>query len=78
MAIRLYHLAHEMHVKSSDVLAKLRSACGKAAQDPSFAASLKNHGTLVRYLDERGYAKFFQKNDADSKEVARDLGMLKR
>jgi tripartite-type tricarboxylate transporter receptor subunit TctC len=62
----------------ADVLAKLRSACGKAAGDPSFAASLKNHGTLVRYLDERGYTKFFQKNDADSKEVARDLGMLKR
>jgi tripartite-type tricarboxylate transporter receptor subunit TctC len=62
----------------ADVLAKLRSACGTAAKDPSFAASLKNHGTLVRYLDERGYAKFFQKNDAESKEVARDLGMLKR
>jgi tripartite-type tricarboxylate transporter receptor subunit TctC len=62
----------------ADVLAKLRSACGKAAKDGSLAASLKNHGTLVRYLDERGYAKFFQKNDAESKEVARDLGMLKR
>lgn len=62
----------------ADVLAKLRSACGKAAADASLAASLKNHGTLVRYLDERGYAKFFQKNDAESKEVARDLGMLKR
>ncbi len=60
------------------VLAKLRSACGKAAADASLVESLKKHGTLVRYLDERGYAKFFRKNDAESKEVAKDLGMLKR
>ena len=62
----------------ADVLAKLRSACGKAAQEPGFAADLKKHGTLVRYLDERGYAKFFQANDTESKELARELGMLKR
>jgi len=62
----------------ADVLAKLRSACGKAAAEPSLAGDLKKHGTLVRYLDERGYAKFFQANDTESKEVARELGMLKR
>ncbi len=62
----------------ADVLAKLRSACGKAAANASLVESLSKHGTLVRYLDERGYAKFFQANDAESKEVARDLGMLKR
>ncbi len=62
----------------ADVLAKLRSACGKAAANASLVEALSKHGTLVRYLDERGYAKFFQANDAESKEVARDLGMLKR
>jgi tripartite-type tricarboxylate transporter receptor subunit TctC len=60
------------------VLAKLRSACGAAAKEPGFADALKNHGTLVRYLDEIAYGRFFQTNDAESKQVARDLGMLKR
>jgi tripartite-type tricarboxylate transporter receptor subunit TctC len=62
----------------ADVLGKLRSSCGMAARDPSLAEALKKHGTVVRYLDERGYAKFFQQNDAENRDVARDLGMLKR
>jgi len=62
----------------ADVLAKLRSACGKAAAEPGLGDALKKQGTLVRYLDDRGYAKFFQVNDTESKEVARELGMLKR
>ncbi len=62
----------------AEALGKLRSACGAAAKDPAFAEALKKHGTLVRYLDERAYAEFFRNNDALNKELAKDLGMLKR
>jgi tripartite-type tricarboxylate transporter receptor subunit TctC len=62
----------------AEALGKLRAACSAAAKDPSFAEQMKKHGTLVRYLDERGYTRFFQQNDAENKEVAKDLGMLKR
>jgi len=62
----------------AEALGKLRSACGTAAKDPSFADAMKKHGTIVRYLDERGYAAFFRDNDIQNKEVAKDLGMLKR
>lgn len=62
----------------ADVLGKLRSACAVAAKDPSIAEAFGKQGTLVRYLDDAGYSRFFQKNDSENKEVARDLGMLKR
>jgi tripartite-type tricarboxylate transporter receptor subunit TctC len=62
----------------ADVLAKLRSACGRAAKESGLADALKKHGTLVRYLDERGYAMFFKANDDSNKALAKDLGMLKR
>ena len=32
----------------------------------------------MRYLDEIAYARFFRANDEDNKQVAKDLGMLKR
>lgn len=63
---------------AAEALGKLRSACRAAARDSSFAESMKKHGTVVRYLDERGYAAFFRENDTQNKEVAKDLGMLKR
>jgi tripartite-type tricarboxylate transporter receptor subunit TctC len=63
---------------SPEALGKLRSACAAAAKDPSFAESMKKHGTLVRFLDDRGYTAFFKTNDSENKEVAKDLGMLKR
>ena len=62
----------------AEALGKLRSACGAAAKDPAFAEALKKHGTLVRYLDERTYAEFFRTNDALNKDLAKELGMLKR
>lgn len=62
----------------ADVLGKLRSACAVAAKDPSIAEAFNKQGTLVRFLDAAGYTRFFQKNDTENKEVARDLGMLKR
>ncbi len=61
-----------------DVLAKLEAACAQATKDPAFAESMKKQGTEVRYLDRKAYAEFFKKNDALNKDLARDLGLLKR
>lgn len=62
----------------ADVMAKLGAACGAAAKDPSFAEDMKKHGTFVSYRDTKGYIQFLEKNDTLNKDVARDLGMLKR
>jgi hypothetical protein len=32
----------------------------------------------VRYLDRKGFAEFLKKNDALNKDIAKDLGLLKR
>jgi tripartite-type tricarboxylate transporter receptor subunit TctC len=63
---------------SAEALGKLRAACGAAAKNPSFAESMKKHGTVVRYLDHNAYAGFLRKNDALNKDLAKELGMLKR
>jgi tripartite-type tricarboxylate transporter receptor subunit TctC len=60
------------------VLAKLRAACGAAAGDPAFAAAMKLQGTLVDYKNAADYEAFFKKDDALNKELAKELGMLKR
>src|SRR3990172_5076124 len=62
----------------ADVLAKLEGACAQATKDPAFTESMKKQGTEVRYLDRKAYAEFFKQNDAVNKELARDLGLLKR
>ena len=62
----------------ADVLAKLEGACDQAAKDPAFAESMKKQGTAVRYLDRKAYGEFMKQNDAVNKELARDLGLLKR
>jgi tripartite-type tricarboxylate transporter receptor subunit TctC len=62
----------------ADVLAKLESSCAAAAKEPAFAAAMKTQGTDVRYLDRKGFAEFLKKNDALNKDIARDLGLLKR
>jgi tripartite-type tricarboxylate transporter receptor subunit TctC len=63
----------------ADVLAKLEGACAQeAANDPAFAESMKKQGTAVRYLDRKAYGEFMKQNDAVNKELARDLGLLKR
>jgi len=62
----------------ADILAKLEAACAQATKDPAFAESMKKQGTEVRYLDRKAYAEFFKKNDALNKDLARDLGLLKR
>ncbi len=60
------------------VKAKLNDACGKAANQPSFAEAMKLQGTTVAYLDAARYAKFLDKMDADSKVVMTDLGLIKK
>ncbi len=62
----------------ADVLAKLEGACAQATKDPAFAESMKKQGTEVRYLDRRAYAEFLKKLDVLNKDLARDLGLLKR
>ncbi len=61
-----------------DVMAKLEAACAAAAKEPAFAASMKDQGTLVNYLGAKDYAEFLTKNDGLNKDLAKDLGMLKR
>jgi len=62
----------------ADVMAKLGAACGGAATNPAFAEQMKKHGTVVRYLDAKGYTAFLETNDALNKDLAKELGMLKR
>jgi len=62
----------------ADVIAKLGSACGAAAKEPAFADAMKLQGTLVRYMDRGTYAKWLKQNDDLNKNLARDLGLLKR
>ncbi len=61
-----------------DVLAKLEGACAQSTRDPAFAESMKKQGTDVRYLDRKAYTEFLGKNDSLNKDLARDLGLLKR
>ena len=62
----------------ADVRAKLGAACAAAAKEPGFAEAMKQQGTLVQFLDAKGYAEFLKGNDALNKDLSRDLGMLKR
>ena len=62
----------------ADVLAKVEGACAQGAKDPGFAESMKKQGTDVRYLDRKAYAAYLEKLDTLNKDLARDLGLLKR
>ena len=61
-----------------DVLAKLGSSCAAAAKEPEFAQAMKLQGTDVRYLDAGAYAKWLKQNDDLNRNLAKDLGLLKR
>jgi tripartite-type tricarboxylate transporter receptor subunit TctC len=61
-----------------DVMAKLEAVCAAAAKEPAFAAAMKDQGTVVNYLAAKDYAEFLKKNDVLNKDLATDLGMLKR
>jgi len=62
----------------ADVLAKLEGACAQAAKDKTYADSMKVQGTDVHYLDRKGFLEFLKQNDVLNKDLARDLGLLKR
>ncbi|HEX4994776.1 MAG TPA: tripartite tricarboxylate transporter substrate binding protein [Methylomirabilota bacterium] len=63
---------------AADVLAKLEGACVQATKDSAFAESMKKQGTEVKYLDRKAYAEYLAKLDTLNKDLARDLGLLKR
>ena len=62
----------------ADVIAKLGSSCAAAAKEPAFAQAMKLQGTDVRYLDRAAYAKWLKDTDDLNRNLAKDLGLLKR
>jgi tripartite-type tricarboxylate transporter receptor subunit TctC len=62
----------------ADVIAKLNDACAKAVKEPQYDKSLRLQGTSARYLDPKGYAAYLKKTDAETKDIAKALGLLKR
>jgi tripartite-type tricarboxylate transporter receptor subunit TctC len=61
-----------------DVIDKLGSACASAVKAPAFADAMKKQGTDVRYMDRTAYAKWLKQNDDLNRNLAKDLGLLKR
>jgi tripartite-type tricarboxylate transporter receptor subunit TctC len=62
----------------ADVIAKIEGACQKATAEAAFADAMAKQGTAVKFLDRKGYAEFLKHNDHLNKDLARDLGLLKR
>jgi tripartite-type tricarboxylate transporter receptor subunit TctC len=60
------------------VIAKLNDACAKATKNPDYAKAMALQGTDVDYRDPKGYGEYLKQADKDTKEVAKDLGLLKR
>ena len=60
------------------VIAKLESSCAAAANEPAFAQAMKLQGTDVRYMGRPEYAKWLKQNDDLNRNLAKDLGLLKR
>jgi tripartite-type tricarboxylate transporter receptor subunit TctC len=62
----------------AEAVSKLASACAAAAKEPAFAEAMKAQGTLVNFLGAREYTDFLKKNDDLNRDLAKELGMLKR
>ena len=62
----------------ADLIVKVEAACTKAAAEAKFAEDMAKQGTAVRYLDRKAYAEFLKQNDQLNRDLARDLGLLKR
>src|SRR5436309_8286196 len=60
------------------VIAKLESSCAAAAKEPAFAQAMKLQGTDVRYLGRPEYARWLKQNDDLNRNLAKELGLLKR
>ena len=61
-----------------EVLAKLGSACAAAAKEPEFAKAMRLQGTDVRYIGRNDYASWLKQTDDLNRNLAKDLGLLKR
>ena len=62
----------------AEVITKLSSACAAAAKEPEFAKAMKVQGTDVRYMDRAAYSKWLKEADDLNRNIAKDLGLLKR
>ena len=62
----------------AEVIGKLGSSCAAAAKEPEFAQAMKLQGTDVRYMDRNAYASWLKQNDDLNRNLAKDLGLLKR
>jgi len=62
----------------AEVIQRLGAACAVAAKEPEFAQAMKLQGTDVRYLDRAAYGAWLKKNDDLNRQLAKDLGLLKR
>jgi len=60
------------------VIATLGKACAAAVKAPAFADAMKKQGTSVRYMNRAAYAKWLKQNDDLNRNLAKDLGLLKR
>lgn len=60
------------------ILAKLEAGCEKVAKDPAFAQAMAKQGTDVEFLGRKTYLEFLKKNDQLNKDLAAELGLLKR
>lgn len=61
-----------------EAVKKLAEACGAAARESGFAGAMKAQGTLVNYMPPPAYTTFLQNNDKLNRDLAEELGMLKR
>jgi len=62
----------------NDLLAKLEAACAATVKEPAFAESMKKQATDVRFMDRKTYAAWLRQNDDLNRNLAKDLGLLKR
>lgn len=62
----------------ADVMGKLIKACSAAAKETAFADAMKAQGTVVNLLPGNEYTEFLKRNDTINRDVASDLGMLKK
>ncbi len=62
----------------ADVMAKLVAGCAAAAKEPEVQQAFAKQGTLVSHLGPEQYTEFLKKNDTLNRDLAKDLGMLKR
>ena len=62
----------------ANIIAKLNDACAQATKVPEYAKAMLLQGTEVRYMDPKAYAAYLTKTDGETKEIAKDLGLLKR